>query len=244
MKNLTDVFLDSAPSRFKLSFGIVKNVVLKSVSNEVRRNKNGVKIDKNCYMNFAQLDPEQNNKIVAESQFSYFNIDKPEYAIDNFTHQYNQLVEILKTTVPLDNLTTALRTFAVVLKSHSDLFVKIKKVSGKPNAKLTKEISLAQENIVAGFIDAVGDYVGTDGVLVSILVVTGPNGKFFDLPREDKGFITRQDGGRKLTLDVKYKRWFAERAKAEKAKSEDIGGETIIDEDSIIIDDDQEMDGI
>jgi hypothetical protein len=29
MRNLTDVFLDSAPSRFKLGFGVTKNVMLK-----------------------------------------------------------------------------------------------------------------------------------------------------------------------------------------------------------------------
>jgi hypothetical protein len=77
MRNLTDVFLDSAPSRFKLGFGVTKNVMLKSVDNDVRRDKNGVKFNKNCYLTFAAIDAEDGNKITAQSTFSYFNIDKP-----------------------------------------------------------------------------------------------------------------------------------------------------------------------
>jgi len=42
MKNLTQVFLNSAPSRFKLPFGVSNNVILKAVSNEVRRDKNNL----------------------------------------------------------------------------------------------------------------------------------------------------------------------------------------------------------
>ena len=76
MKNLTQVFLNSAPSRFKLPFGVSNNVILKAVSNEVRRDKNNLKINKNCYLTFSNIDPEDNNKVLAESTFSYFNIDK------------------------------------------------------------------------------------------------------------------------------------------------------------------------
>jgi hypothetical protein len=43
---------------------------------DVRRDKNGVKFNKNCYLTFAAIDAEDGNKI-AQSTFSYFNIDKP-----------------------------------------------------------------------------------------------------------------------------------------------------------------------
>jgi hypothetical protein len=53
--------------------------MLKSVDNDVRRDKNGVKFNKNCYLTFA-IDAEDGNKITAQSTFSYFNIDKPAFA--------------------------------------------------------------------------------------------------------------------------------------------------------------------
>jgi hypothetical protein len=49
--------------------------MLKSVDNDVRRDKNGVKFNKNCYLTFAAIDAEDGNKITAQSTFSYFNID-------------------------------------------------------------------------------------------------------------------------------------------------------------------------
>jgi hypothetical protein len=66
MRNLTDVFRFST-SRFKLGFGVTKNVMLKSVDNDVRRDKNGVKFNKNCYLTFAAIDAEDGNKITAQS---------------------------------------------------------------------------------------------------------------------------------------------------------------------------------
>jgi hypothetical protein len=66
--------------------------MLKSVDNDVRRDKNGVKFNKNCYLTFAAID-EDGNKITAQSTFSYFNIDKPAFATKNFIHQFNQLIK-------------------------------------------------------------------------------------------------------------------------------------------------------
>jgi hypothetical protein len=63
--------------------------MLKSVDNDVRRDKNGVKF-KNCYLTFAAIDAEDGNKITAQSTFSYFNIDKPVYK--KLIHQFNQLI--------------------------------------------------------------------------------------------------------------------------------------------------------
>jgi hypothetical protein len=36
---------------------------------------------------------------------------------------------------------------------------------------------------------------------------------FLDLPREDKGFITKAEGGRELHVDAKYARWYADKDK-------------------------------
>jgi hypothetical protein len=41
--------------------------MLKSVDNDVRRDKNGVKFNKNCYLTFVSIDVEDGNKITAQS---------------------------------------------------------------------------------------------------------------------------------------------------------------------------------
>lgn len=243
MKNLTNVFLETAPSRFKLAFGVSKNVMLKSADNEVRRDKNGVKFNKNCYLTFATVDPENNNKISAESTFSYFVIDKPAFATKNFIHQFNQLIEIAQAVVPKDKIKEVLLAVQTVLAKDVDLFREIKD-SKAPTAKKTKEISELQNKVVISFIDAIAPYTGANGDLVNLVVVTDPKGMFFDLPREDKGFITKAEGGRELAVDAKYARWFAEKDKVETATSEDIGDEDVIDEDEIIVDEDNDLDGI
>jgi hypothetical protein len=44
--------------------------MLWSVDNDVRRDKNGVKFNKNCYLTFAAIDVEDGNKVNAQSTFA------------------------------------------------------------------------------------------------------------------------------------------------------------------------------
>lgn len=242
MRNLTDVFLDSAPSRFKLAFGVSKNVMLKSVDNEIRRDKNGVKFNKNCYLTFASVDVEDDNRITAQSTFSYFNIDKPAFATKNFIHQFNQLIEVAQAVVPKDDIRKVLNSIQKVLVDDVALFQEIKGAK-VPTAKMTKAIGELQTKVVDAFVEAVTTYTGDAGDLVNIVVVTDPKGMFLDLPREDKGFISKMEGGRALHVDAKYARWYADKDKVETSTADDIGDETIIDEDEIMVDDD-DLDGI
>jgi RPA family protein len=76
-----------------------------------------------------------------------------------------------------------------------------------------------------------------------MVVVTDPKGMFLDLQREDKGFITKAEGGRELHVDAKYARWYADKDKVETSTAEDLGDDNIIDEDEIMVDDD-DLDGI
>jgi hypothetical protein len=48
---------------------------------------------------------------------------------------------------------------------------------------------------------------------------------FLDLPREDKGFITKAEGGRELHVDAKYG-WYADKDKVETSTAEDLGDDT------------------
>lgn len=242
MRNLTDVFLDSAPSRFKLAFGVSKNVMLKSVDNNVRRDKNGVKINKNCYLTFASVDTEDSNRITAQSTFSYFNIDKPAFATKNFIHQFNQLIEVAQAVVPKDDIKKVLTSIQKVLVNDVALFQEIKEAK-VPTAKMTKSIGELQTKVVDAFVEAVTPYTGDSGDLVNVVVVTDPKGMFLDLPREDKGFISKTKGGRELHVDAKYARWYADKDKVETSTADDIGDDNILDEDEIMVEDD-DLDGI
>jgi hypothetical protein len=46
--------------------------MLKSVDNDVRRDKNGVKFNKNCYLTFAAIDAEDGNKNYCTKYFQLF----------------------------------------------------------------------------------------------------------------------------------------------------------------------------
>lgn len=242
MKNLTNVFLDTAPSRFKLAFGVNKNVILKSVDNSIKRDKNGVKINKNCYMTFAAIDVENSNKVTAESTFSFFNIDKPAYATKGFIHQFNQLIEIAQAIVPKADIKKVIASMQTILVKEMALFKEIKDAK-TPSAKLTKSIGELQVKVVESFIKAITPFTGTNGDLVNLVVITDAKGIFYDLPREDKGFISKAEGGRALSVDAKYVRWFANKDNPETAEKEDLGDDTIINEDEILVEDD-DLDGI
>lgn len=245
MRNLTNVFIESAPSRFKIPFGINKNVMLKTVSNEIRRDKNGVKISKCCYLTFSAIDVEEDNKVKAETTFSYFILDKPRFALSNFTHQFNQLIEIIMAVVPVDEVGNATAALQEVLVTNSSVFEKVKSVKGLPNAKFVKELVRVQDEMSEAFAEGMTPYLGESGELVNLLVVTGTNGQFFELPREDKGFISKVKGGRKLTIDPKYVRWYEDKDKKKKADKDEIGDDDdIVSEEELVIDEDQDLDDI
>ena len=124
-------------------------------------------------------------------------------------------------------------------------FKQAKSTSGTPTPKFVKELVAVQDELSAAFAEAVSKYTGEDGELVNLLVVTGTNGQFFELPREDKGFISKMEGGRALTIDPKYVRWFEDKDKMKKADKDDIGDDDeIVSEDELIIDEDQDLDDI
>lgn len=236
--------MESAPARFKLSFGINENVVLKSVSNEPRRDRNGVLINKSCYMTFAQVDLENDRKSLAETTFSYFTIDKPAYAQKGLSHQVLQLIEIARAIAPADKVNEVIGNINAVLVADKDVFSQVASATAAPSPKLTKEITRIQGALSEAFAKAINPYLNEGSDLVSLLVVTGPNGQFLDLPREDKGFISKMEGGRKLTIDSKYVRWHAEKDKKKTEVADDIGSDEIIDETEVLIEDDQDLDGI
>lgn len=247
MKNLTQVFLNSAPSRFKLPFGINKNVILKAVSNEVRRDKNNLIISKNCYLTFSHVDVTENNKVIAESTFSYFNIDNGKYAAGNFIHQFTQIGEIIGCIIPKAEIKEVTAPMETVKMDNIELFGRIaaaKSNDKEADPKFVKEMLILQKKIVDSFVEVILPYIGDTSPLLQLLVVTDRTGKFYDLPREDKGFISKMGAKRKLSIDAKYQRFYDDRNTPEASENDDIGGEEILDEELMLEDDAQMIDDI
>lgn len=235
MKNLTEIFLESAPVRTRLSFGVNTPVILSAVSNDERRGKDNLKIDRHCYMRFSRLDEE--NKIVAQTEFSYWGFSKKEYAPLNFVHQYTQLMEIIKYVVPEAKFLEAKGEFQSVLKNKEDftLFVKVNKLAKtnkSPDGVTHEGMKSLQKKISDSFVVAISPYVGEEGNRVNLLVVTGPNGKFLDLPREDQGFINSAHS-KPPRIDNKYQRWYDARNDEEKASSDPVGASLDMEVDNL-----------
>ena len=235
--NNTLIFVNSAPSSYRLPFGINTNVVLKNVDNEIRRDKNGIKTTKNCYMTFMKVDAETNQSL-AESTFSYFNLEKPEYASQNLITQFNQISEIVSAVVPSDSVMEVKQEIGGVLAEHIETMKKIKGGKKNVSSKLLKELSAVQKDLSDKFSDVIKPFLGDSGDKVALLIVTGPNGKFLDLPKIDKGFVIKEGTKKVLKLDKKYVDWYANKDKKEKASPDAMGDDIVLDEDDINLDDD------
>ena len=84
----------SGAKKAEIGYGIHEPVVILSVSNKVKKSKDGVALKRNNYTVFGQLDKD--GKVVAEKEISWFNIDPTtEYAYNNFFNQLDQMVGIL-----------------------------------------------------------------------------------------------------------------------------------------------------
>jgi hypothetical protein len=106
------------------------------------------------------------------------------------------LIEVAKAVIPKDNFNKAIGKIQKVLIDDVSLFKEIK-AEKVPTAKETKAINELQIKVVDAFVDAITPYTGENGDLVNMVVVTDPKGMFLDL--QEKGFITKAEGGREIT---------------------------------------------
>jgi len=222
--NLTKVFLDSMPVDIRLPFGVVKNVRLTEISNEPRTDRKGQPIKKNCFLTFAQYNGE--GKIIAESTFSYFNFEKPDYARDNFSHQLIQLTEILTYCMPKDVSDDIVEKVGEYVNENIEDYDKI----------FSKTIKNADIPFVTDTMTALVDYIISisnehisDGELIQLMLGCDKTGKFVDLPREDSGFIAA-NGAKALRVPAKYVNW---RAKKDIPQTD---SPDLVEEDAMVMD--------
>ena len=84
----------SGAKKVEIGYGIHEPVVILSVSNKVKKNKDGVALKRNNYTLFGKLDKD--GEITAEKEISWFDINtEADYAYDNFFTQLEQMVGIL-----------------------------------------------------------------------------------------------------------------------------------------------------
>lgn len=229
MKNVTKIFLDTAPVDTRLPYGVSDNVELKFISNKERRNKDGIVI--NSLFNMTFIKYNEDGKVIAESLFNYFVADNADYASSNLIHQVMQVFSISRAVVPSENIAEVLADMNKFLGSE-DILPTIS-LAGKLNSSgktATKAnvtaIVKTQRAVLEEFTKILTPFFGI-GERVSLLVVTGSNGKFLGLPREDTGFIRKS--GKKINVDKKYAIWYAKRNVKEKANADKIGSEEVID---------------
>jgi len=242
VKNLTRVFLASLPSRHRLSFGVNRNVILKSASNDVRRNKDGLKIKKCCYLTFSKVDPNEGNKVISENEFNYFIADSEEHAKKSLVHQYTQLGEILSAVVPAESKMSAVKAFGKEIAAAVPVLMAVR--DEKVTKSMVPKIIAAQDTFIEGFIKAVTPYLDGAGDLIDLLVVKDKSGKYNNLPREDKGFVAKTADNKKITIPSIYVQYFNERNKVKTDDGDNIGDEEIMDENEILAGEDNLLDNI
>jgi hypothetical protein len=231
MKNITKIFIDTAPIDKRLSFGVNENVFLKSIDNIERRNKDGIILDTIVNMVFSKIDPET-DKIVAESSISFFSPAGREYASKSFIHSVLQMMSIARAIVPEEDVKEVLTAMNAAMNTKE--YKEVIGIAGALNAagkKATetefKRIVAAQKNIFKSFIEILEKYTGPDSSKVGLLMVTNYKGEFLGLPKEDRGFINKDAS--KIEVNDKYIRWKNKRNVKETAKADNTGNSDVVD---------------
>ena len=240
--NLTKIFLDSVPVDARLPFGVVSNLRLTKISNDVKLDRKGMPYNKNCYLTFTQFDDK--DKIVAESTFNYFNFspDKVQFVKDNFVHQMIQLNEILKYCMPKDKAEGILEKVEDYVNDNIEEY---SAVLGKPVMPSDVDaISETMNNLVNYVIKVTKKDIKKSEKVQMILGCDKKTGKYVDLPKEDTGFINYADA-KALKMPTKYIKWRAKKDIPQTASPDVMGAEKdIIIESSAILDNDNDLDGI
>ena len=227
----TRIFLDSAPIKTRLDFGVNHRVRLKSIDNLERKNKDGIKMARNCNMVFAKYD-EDKEKQIAESSFDYFNTsaERPEYAIENIIQQITQLETISFAVIPAEEMSEEeISDYYNELLVEFEALFDVKKPNKKQIAKLLElQLSLgtAAETLLTKYTKEHGDWV-------DILIVTNRDGDYEQLPRESSGFIDKEENNRKFTIPMKYMNFKANINKKKKGAADDIGDDIALEDESL-----------
>ena len=227
--NLTRVFINGLPPEKWLDFGTIKNVRLTNIFNGDKLvGDTSERRPRNCYMTFSQVDDD--NKIIAQSIFDYFDINNELYAKSNFVHQMIQLSELITYTLPVKKVAEAIKEYESFINTHTkelevifDSKSDIKKGDLGMIKKLMNKINKKAEKLIS-------PYYFT-GNKIQLMVVCDKSGKYLNLPsRESKGFVAHMTDS-ELIVPAKYVSWRLNKDVPEVSQPDSIGeSDDIVDD--------------
>lgn len=206
-------FVNAAPIKVDLEFGINSNVVLRAVSIDPRMHQ-GTQIKRNTFMTFTQVNPIT-RKAIKEHEYSFFNLNHDsEYVNQNMLTKLTKMVSIIK-ALGLDPIAAEL-VFEKSLMKHGvseDL----------ENQVLTlKGAALIDQALSRAFYEVIQDHVGLDGNLVHFKTTVDKKG-YLEIPLYND-FIQPVVDGENTTLKVVMKEY---KAKEEAMKTKTAGADKL-----------------
>lgn len=167
--NLLQKLLASARVGDGLDFGILENIILKDVTNEVQI-RDDQEVQRNCYMRFQRLN--EKGMVYQESQFSYFNIDldKEKRPTERLITQISQLTELADAIDPKCREEFEISSLKIIESEENFL-----------KQARSKKVAVFQNKISDCFVAATKSYIENYPKL-RLKVVTSWDGQYINQP--------------------------------------------------------------
>tara|TARA_R110000796_G_scaffold38210_7_gene96314 strand:- start:2519 stop:3193 length:675 start_codon:yes stop_codon:yes gene_type:complete len=166
----------------ELGYGIHKNCIIQSATNEVRKTKDGSIVKRSCYTTIAQVDDK--GKVVSNRTISWFNVDPTsDMAYDNLFTQLDQtteLMDILYPPVSEEEGSEWDTAFAALLKEYDvdETEASLRKVISK--SKTSKPFMAALGDLYASMVN---EKSGKDSPKFKFKLVFDKSTVYIQLPR-------------------------------------------------------------
>ena len=173
-----------------IGFGIHKNCVVLSVSNDERKTNDGELVKRNCYTTFGQLNDKK--AVVGEKTVSWFNLDNTsEYVYDSFFNQLDQMTCIMNVFHPEGKKDPWEDAFLAILEEEEI-------ETGRNETELEANLreALADKATCKSLMKSIGDAyvellenkVGAKSQPIRLKIVYDKNGKYLQQPKFE-GFV-------------------------------------------------------
>ena len=199
-------FINDAPIKVDLDFGVNSNVVLRSISIEPRMHQ-GTEIRRNTFMTFTSVNPVT-RKAIKEHEYSFFNLNHDsEFVVKNLDNKITKLLLIAGalgvSSETLDaSWETALLKFGIGEEDDLDKMV----LTLKGAAAIDRALS-------EGFYNIIKNLVGLKGPLVHFKTTVDKKG-YLEIPLFGN-FIETIVDDTPTKLKVVIKEWQAKKAAME-----------------------------
>jgi len=212
----------SEARKAEIGFGIHKNCVITSATNDIRKSKEGEVIKRNCYTKFEILG--EDGKSTAEKEISWYNIDPTsDYAFNSFFSQLEQMTAIVDVLVPATGKKDVWSdVFDEILEKY-EVELDVEDAEGSKSAlevaMKDKETFVGiMDDLIESYVEIVGKKCGLKSAPMKLKVVFDPKGRYLQQPKFDAFVesmeISDEDSRLKITkTDEEYKAKSLETAK-------------------------------